>query len=314
MFLIFAVFTIGALYHFTSVSDWENATGASVDGLRKYGFKDTTTTSKVGLADPIETKEVQKTQEPQIQISTTTLTPPHSPTNVAQDQTANNPLSGVAITTTAYYTSTAVTESSKPIKTPIDTNIAIPTDLPKLAPAREDRLAIQGQGRHEAAPLLTGRPPIHWTQLPEHFPIPAESIIPLPSGKPFMIPKIQHDFKDESPSARIDREKKLAVIKEAFRFSWTGYKDHAWLKDELSPVSGQFRNPFCGWAATLVDSLDTLWIMGMEEEFQKAIVAVGEIDFTTSIRNDIPLFETTIRYLGGLISAYDLSGSKFKVS
>ncbi|KAH0407995.1 seven-hairpin glycosidase, partial [Aureobasidium melanogenum] len=41
--------------------------------------------------------------------------------------------------------------------------------------------------------------------------------------------------------------------------------------------------------------------------------AVGEIDFTTSQRKDIPLFETTIRYLGGMLSAYDLSGGQYKV-
>ena len=31
------------------------------------------------------------------------------------------------------------------------------------------------------------------------------------------------------------------------------------------------------------------------------------------IRKDIPLFETTIRYLGGLLSAYDISGGKHKI-
>lgn len=36
------------------------------------------------------------------------------------------------------------------------------------------------------------------------------------------------------------------------------------------------------------------------------------IDFTTSPRSDIPMFETTIRYLGGLLAAYDVSGGKYK--
>ena len=136
----------------------------------------------------------------------------------------------------------------------------------------------------------------------------------LPTGRPAKIPRIQHDFTDESSSDRIDRERRLAEVKSTFRFSWEGYKrPESWLQDELSPVSGGSRNPFCGWAATLVDALDTLWIMGMEDEFQQAASAVGEIDFTTSIRNDIPLFETTIRYLGGLLSAYDLSDGKYRV-
>ncbi|KAH0163320.1 seven-hairpin glycosidase, partial [Aureobasidium melanogenum] len=59
--------------------------------------------------------------------------------------------------------------------------------------------------------------------------------------------------------------------------------------------------------------LDTLWIVGLKDEFDDAVKAVGEIDFTTSQRKDIPLFETTIRYLGGMLSAYDLSGGQYKV-
>ena len=154
---------------------------------------------------------------------------------------------------------------------------------------------------------------IHWEKQKEHFPVPSESLIQLPTGKPKAIPKIQHSFLDESPAEKIDREKKLATIKKTFEFSWAGYRKNAWMHDELSPVSGQYRDPFCGWAATLVDSLDTLWMMGLKSEFQEAVDAVGDIDFTTSIRNDIPIFETVIRYLGGLIAAYDLGGSKYKI-
>jgi mannosyl-oligosaccharide alpha-1,2-mannosidase len=111
----------------------------------------------------------------------------------------------------------------------------------------------------------------------------------------------------------MERERKQAAIKQQFKKAWTGYKEHAWLQDELAPVTGGFRNPFCGWAATLVDSLDTLWIMGFEEEFKEALDALKKIDFTTSIRQDIPVFETTIRYLGGLLGAYDVSGGKYSI-
>jgi len=37
-----------------------------------------------------------------------------------------------------------------------------------------------------------------------------------------------------------------------------------------------------------------------------------DIDFTTSSGNDIPVFETTIRYLGGLLGAYDITGQQKK--
>ncbi|RYP46438.1 hypothetical protein DL768_007350 [Monosporascus sp. mg162] len=151
---------------------------------------------------------------------------------------------------------------------------------------------------------------IHWEKVPEHFPIPTESIIPLPTGKPEKIPTIQYQFKQESAEAREKRLARLRMVEAEARRAWAGYKKYAWMHDELSPVSKKFRDPFCGWAATLVDSLDTLWIMGMKDEFEDAVKAVGDIDFTTSSRSEIPVFETTIRYLGGLIAAYDVSGGK----
>jgi len=80
------------------------------------------------------------------------------------------------------------------------------------------------------------------------------------------------------------------------------------MKDELCPLSGESRNTFGGWAATLVDSLDTLHIMGMHEELQNAIAAVADIDFKTSTDPEVPIFEVNIRYLGGFLSAYDLTG------
>ena len=59
---------------------------------------------------------------------------------------------------------------------------------------------------------------------------------------------------------------------------------------------------------TLVDSLDTLWLMGMKEEFYDAMKWVkDELRFDYQ-KNNISVFETTIRCLAGLLSAYDLSG------
>lgn len=152
---------------------------------------------------------------------------------------------------------------------------------------------------------------IHWTKLPENFPVPPQSLMKLPTGKSKAIPKIQAKFAPEDDIAKANRLNKLGTIKSVFRRSWEGYRKYAWEHDELKPASGQFRDPFANWRATLVDALDTLWIMGLKEEFEEAVKAVEEIDFTTTTRADIPLFETTIRYLGGLLAAYDVSGAKY---
>ncbi|KAG0647062.1 Processing alpha-1 [Hyphodiscus hymeniophilus] len=170
-----------------------------------------------------------------------------------------------------------------------------------------------GQPGRQELPSFSAVPTtIHWERQVENWPVPTESLIRLPTGAPVPIPKIQHVFNDETPDAKINREKRQNKVREEFQRAWNGYKSYAWLHDELSPVSGKFRDPFCSWAATLVDTLDTLWIMGLQEEFEEAARAVDLIDFTTSPRSDIPVFETTIRYLGGLLAAYDVSGGIYK--
>jgi mannosyl-oligosaccharide alpha-1,2-mannosidase len=83
------------------------------------------------------------------------------------------------------------------------------------------------------------------------------------------------------------------------------------MSDSLKPLTGNTENQFCGWSATLVDTLDTLWIMQLDEEFEEAVNATLRIDFDNSKKKCIVnLFETTIRHLGGLIAAYDLSGEE----
>ncbi|KAI3325746.1 glycoside hydrolase family 47 protein [Xylariaceae sp. AK1471] len=152
--------------------------------------------------------------------------------------------------------------------------------------------------------------PVHWKKVPEHFPVLESDIIPLPAGKPRKIPTIQYAFEKESADFRTIREERQEKVKAEMARGWAGYWKYARGHDELSPITKKFRDPFCGWAATLVDSLDTLWIMGMEDEFKEALLEVEKIDFTISKRSEIPVFETTIRYLGGFIAAYDVSGGK----
>jgi mannosyl-oligosaccharide alpha-1,2-mannosidase len=138
-------------------------------------------------------------------------------------------------------------------------------------------------------------------------------MIPLPNGPPAQIPPIQHKFAKETPVERFKRQKRLAAVKNSFKHSWNGYKKNAWLQDEVRPLSGGYKNGFGGWGATLVDSLDTLWIMDMKKEFETAVAALRHLDFTVSPSPTISVFETTIRYVGGLLSAYDLSNGKHPI-
>lgn len=150
---------------------------------------------------------------------------------------------------------------------------------------------------------------VQWKDLPQKHPV--TSMIALPTGRPAEIPKIQYDFslQKESVEAKAIREERRNTVLETFAHTWNGYKDHAWLNDEVAPISGESRNTFGGWAATLVDSLDSLYIMGFRKEFTHAVNALAKIDFSRSQMESISVFETTIRYLGGFLSAYDLSGN-----
>lgn len=148
---------------------------------------------------------------------------------------------------------------------------------------------------------------IHLSEATEWYPL--DSYIPLPT-RPLPIPRIQYDFPEESRSERKAREKKQDAVKQTFLHAWNGYKEHAWLRDEVSPKSGNFEDSFSGWGATLVDALDTLVIMGLDDEFKIALEAVEEIDFTTTKSKEINVFEIVIRYMGGFLAAYDLTHGK----
>ena len=57
---------------------------------------------------------------------------------------------------------------------------------------------------------------------------------------------------------------------------------------------------------TILDSLDTLWLLGMKDEFYEAKKWV-EKSLTFDRGGTVSVFEITIRALGGLLAAYDLS-------
>jgi len=107
--------------------------------------------------------------------------------------------------------------------------------------------------------------------------------------------------------APIDRPALAARVRAEMLHSWRAYERHAWGHDELKPLS---RTPHDWHAESLlmtpVDALDTLLLMGLTEEADKAkslIVEKLSFDKDLSVKN----FEITIRILGGLLSAHQLT-------
>jgi len=55
-------------------------------------------------------------------------------------------------------------------------------------------------------------------------------------------------------------------------------------------------------------------IMCLDDLFQEAVAFVSQINFSRSkTRSTVSVFESTIRYVGGLLSAYQLNGNQPQV-
>lgn len=109
-------------------------------------------------------------------------------------------------------------------------------------------------------------------------------------------------------SDNLARSRRVHVLN-AMKHIWKNYKEYAFGMDELHPISHRGSANWGGMGTTLVDSLDTLWLMGMKDEFWEAKDWVRD-HLSHEKVGDVSGFETTIRSLGGLLSAYDLSGDK----
>jgi mannosyl-oligosaccharide alpha-1,2-mannosidase len=137
---------------------------------------------------------------------------------------------------------------------------------------------------------------------------------PLRVAKRYITPKKTHvtiedyklSFDDDKDAVNKHRRTK---VRDAMKHAFSNYAKYAWGKDELCPISKQGHNWLPNGAGlTIVDAVDTLFIMGLEEEYQKSVqYFMKEVPQISTIDNYVSLFEITIRMLGGFLSAYDLS-------
>ncbi|XP_035628594.1 endoplasmic reticulum mannosyl-oligosaccharide 1,2-alpha-mannosidase isoform X1 [Oncorhynchus keta] len=139
-----------------------------------------------------------------------------------------------------------------------------------------------------------------------------EATEPPPSAheKDAAVPPVPVNPEDTAPLAPVSVKPvdRLEMVREAFRHAWKGYKEFAWGHDELKPVSKSYGEWF-GLGLTIIDALDTMWILGLKEEFEEARKWVEtELSFSKNV--DVNLFESTIRILGGLLSTYHLTGDE----
>lgn len=61
---------------------------------------------------------------------------------------------------------------------------------------------------------------------------------------------------------------RMKAVKGAMQHAWKGYKQFAWGHDHLKPISKSY-SEWMNCGLTIIDSLDTLYLMGMDEGWNK---------------------------------------------
>ncbi|KAI1314623.1 hypothetical protein EDD11_001922 [Mortierella claussenii] len=174
----------------------------------------------------------------------------------------------------------------------------------------------------------------------------------LGAAAPFKIRRpIQFNFRNTlaRTGAQADLNKqRMTVIKDMIQHAWTGYVKYAAPQDELRPVTAtakssdkdvkEMEDGYEDWGATLVDSMDTLLLADMNDEFlaskkmfldrvqqhhwnlrsqEEKDAKAEELNKQESIKDSqhngdsgVDFLAGVVRYLGGLISIAELENEQ----
>jgi len=128
-----------------------------------------------------------------------------------------------------------------------------------------------------------------------------ESIVPA------KLPVIQGG-EDSNTDIRAKRN----TVRKMMKHAWDNYAAYAWGKNELQPIShkGHSSSIFGSgkFGATIVDGLDTLYIMGFMDEFNQGKEWIKNNLNLSGASTEMSVFETNIRFVGGLLSCFALTG------
>jgi len=114
----------------------------------------------------------------------------------------------------------------------------------------------------------------------------------------------------QKPFTLQQKTAQCAKIKAACQYAWAGYKQYANGFDALAPLSKKGHNWYSvSFMMTPLDAFDTFYLMGLKDEAAQAKeMVINGLSFDVDV--EVQLFEVNIRLLGGLISAYELSGDE----
>jgi hypothetical protein len=99
----------------------------------------------------------------------------------------------------------------------------------------------------------------------------------------------------------------MAGIRQAAADAWSAYAGTGMAGDDLRPIQGGTTD-YMHVHATLYDSLDTLYVLGLHAEFEAAVETAVASGAPRTLMFPTSSFEYNIRIIGGLLSAAQLSG------
>ncbi|WP_194818389.1 glycoside hydrolase family 47 protein [Nocardia sp. XZ_19_385] len=115
------------------------------------------------------------------------------------------------------------------------------------------------------------------------------------------------------PARATDRPTDAVVaqeLRDEFVHGWAGYKAAAWGYDEVRPISAGHNDFFASghtFGLSIVEALDTLWLMELDDEVRVAADWI-EQHFDPAVDADVQVFEVIIRLVGGLLAGYLCTG------
>jgi ER degradation enhancer, mannosidase alpha-like 2 len=109
---------------------------------------------------------------------------------------------------------------------------------------------------------------------------------------------------EDHPSPERVAELRETVL-ELFRHAYQGYMEYGFPHDELLPLACEGKDSLGGYGVQLVDALPALRVVGLDAEFEDAVVRCEQLDFDRDA--DVSVFETNIRSVGGLLSGHLLA-------
>ncbi|EDW84347.1 uncharacterized protein Dwil_GK18972 [Drosophila willistoni] len=117
---------------------------------------------------------------------------------------------------------------------------------------------------------------------------------------------------DQSDTDRATDLRRREKIKEMMLHAWKNYEKFAWGSNELRPIARRVHSGGVFGAhklgATIVESLDTLYIMGLEEQYKRGRDWVNTHLTLDKINKTLPVKDLNSCFLGSMLTLYSFTG------